>query len=81
MIITTMVPVLREKWGMHTHMHCPAVYSRFKVKAMGHMKNGLSKMDISLKFILKTFGIQTFFNCFEQRIAREAQIQWVFNIY
>ena len=53
--------VLREKGRMHTHMHCPAVYSRFIVQGVGNMKNGPSKMDLSLKFRLKTFEIQTFF--------------------
>ena len=45
----------------HAHMHCPGVYSRFKVQGVGDMKNGLSKMDISLKFMLTTFEIQTYF--------------------
>jgi hypothetical protein len=49
--------VLREKGRMHTHMHCPAVYSRSIVQGVGHMKNALSKMDLSLKFMLKTFEI------------------------
>ena len=51
----------RERKNAHTHMHCPAVYSRSIVQGVRHMKNALSKMDLSLEFMLKTFGIQTFF--------------------
>ena len=35
----------------------PAVYSRFKQQGVRHMKNGHSKMDLSLKFMLKSFEI------------------------
>ena len=56
-----MMRVLREKGRMHTHMHCPAVYSRSIVQGVRHMKNALSKMDLSVKFMLKTFEIQTFY--------------------
>ena len=56
-----MMRVLREKGRMHTHMHCPAVYSGSILQGVTHMKISSSKMDIPLKFMLKTFEIQTFF--------------------
>jgi len=56
-----MVRVLREKGRMQTQKHCPAVYARYKLPGVGHMKNGLCKLDISLKFMLRTFENQTFF--------------------
>ena len=46
---------------MHTPMHCPAVYSNPILEGVRHMKNWPSKMDLFLKFMLKTFEIQTFF--------------------
>ena len=46
---------------MHTPMHCPLHYSNPILQGVGHMKNWPSKMDLFLKFMLKTFEIQTFF--------------------
>ena len=53
--------VLGERRNMHTHMHCPAVYSGSILQGVTHMKISSSKMDIPLKFMVKTFEIQTFF--------------------